>query len=109
MHFVARNSGPGSSIIFNYILKSVVDGTCQVEEAREIRRACSRGGVADFKSNQGDRLLFGLEEGTIEIFLSERGFVVTWKSFPEKVSVFILDFSMKLSTDFNLIFSGQML
>jgi methyltransferase, putative, TIGR00027 family len=74
LHFVAWNSGTGSSIIFNYILKSVVDGTCQVEEAREIRRAFSRGGIADFRSNRGDRLLFGIEEGTIETFLSERGF-----------------------------------
>ena len=74
LHFVAKNSGPGSSIIFNYILKSVVDGTCQVEKAGEIRRAFSRGGLADFRSNRGDRLLFGIEEGTIETFLSERGF-----------------------------------
>lgn len=74
LHFVVKNSGPGSSIIFNYILKSVVDGTCQVEKAGEIRRAFSRGGLADFRSNRGDRLLFGIEEGTIETFLSERGF-----------------------------------
>jgi len=74
LHFVANNSGQGSSIIFNYILKSVVDGTCQLEESREIRRAFSRGGIADFRSNRGDRLLFGIEEGTIETFLSERGF-----------------------------------
>jgi len=74
LHFVATNSGPGSSIIFNYILKSVVDGTCQVEGAREIRKAFSRGGIADFSSTQGDRLRFGIEEGTIEAYLSERGF-----------------------------------
>jgi methyltransferase (TIGR00027 family) len=74
LHFVARNSGAGSSIIFNYILKSVVDGTCQLEGAREIRRAFSRGGIADFSSNRGDRLMFGIEEGTIERYLSERGF-----------------------------------
>jgi methyltransferase (TIGR00027 family) len=49
LHFVARFSEPGSSIIFNYILKSVVDGTCPLEEAREIRRAFSRGGIADFR------------------------------------------------------------
>jgi methyltransferase (TIGR00027 family) len=74
LHFVARNSGPGSSIIFSYILKSVVDGTCQLEGAREIRKAFSRGGIADFRSDRGDRLIFGIEEGTIEAFLSERGF-----------------------------------
>lgn len=74
LHFVARNSGPGSSIIFSYILKSVVDGTCELEGAREIRKAFSRGGIADFSSDRGDRLMFGIEEGTIETFLSERGF-----------------------------------
>jgi methyltransferase (TIGR00027 family) len=74
LHFVAKNSGPGSSILFSYIIKSVVDGTCELEGAREIRRAFSRGGIADFSSNQGDRLMFGIEEGTIEAFLSERGF-----------------------------------
>jgi len=74
LRFVARNSGPGSSIIFSYILKSVVDGTCQLEGAREIRKAFSRGGIADLSSDKGDRLMFGIEEGTIEAFLSERGF-----------------------------------
>jgi len=74
LHFVAKNSGPGSSIIFSYILKSLVDGTCQVEGAREIRKAFSRGHITDFSSHRGDRLMFGIKEGTIEAFLSERGF-----------------------------------
>ncbi|UCE33182.1 MAG: class I SAM-dependent methyltransferase [Deltaproteobacteria bacterium] len=74
LRFVATNSGPGSSIIFSYILKSVVDGTCQLEGAREIREAFSRGSIADFSSRRGDRLLFGIEEGSVEAFLSERGF-----------------------------------
>lgn len=74
LHFVAGNSGSGSSIIFNYILKSVVDGTCKHEGAREIRKAFSRGGIADFRSNRGEALMFGIEEGTIETFLSKRGF-----------------------------------
>ncbi len=72
--FVVKNSGPGSSIIFNYILKSVVDGTCRVAGAKEIRKAFSRGGVLDFRSRKGDRLMFGIEEGGIRAFLSERGF-----------------------------------
>jgi O-methyltransferase involved in polyketide biosynthesis len=45
-----------------------------LEKAQEIRKAFSRGGIADFRSNRGDRLQFGIEEGTIEEFLSERGF-----------------------------------
>jgi O-methyltransferase involved in polyketide biosynthesis len=51
-----------------------VDGTCRTEGAREIRKAFSRGGITDFRSTRGDRLGFGLEEGAIEAFLSERGF-----------------------------------
>jgi len=74
LHFAAGNSGPGSSIIFNYILKSMVDGTCQLEGAKEIRKAFSRGGILDFSSKGGDLLRFGIEEGAIETFLSKRGF-----------------------------------
>jgi methyltransferase (TIGR00027 family) len=74
LDFIANNSGPGSSIVFNYMLKSVVDGTCQIEAAKKIRKSFSRGGLTDFRSNRGDSLMFGIEEGTIETFLSERGF-----------------------------------
>jgi methyltransferase (TIGR00027 family) len=63
LYFVANNSKSGSSIIFNYIIKSVVDGTCQLEKAAEIRKAFELEG-----------LLFGIEEGTIESFMSERGY-----------------------------------
>lgn len=74
LNFVAVNAAPGSSIIYNYILKSVVDGTCQHEKAREIRKAFSRGGIFDFSSTRGYRLMFGIEKGTIVAFLSKRGF-----------------------------------
>ncbi len=63
LYFVARNSSPGSSIIFSYILKSVVDGTCQLEGAAAIREAFNI-----------ESLIFGIEEGTIESFMSERGY-----------------------------------
>jgi methyltransferase (TIGR00027 family) len=74
LSFVARNSGAGSSIIFNYVLKSLVEGTCELEGAKEIRKAFSRGGILDFGSEGGDALRFGLDEGAIHPFLSERGF-----------------------------------
>ena len=51
-----------------------MDGTCQLEKAQEIRKAFSRGGILDFRSERGDRLQFGIEEGAIEGLLSERGF-----------------------------------
>ena len=63
--FVAKNSGEGSSIIFNYIFQSVVDGTSKLEEAKKWRRQLER---------YGEPPTFGIEEGTTEEFLSKRGF-----------------------------------
>jgi methyltransferase (TIGR00027 family) len=74
LHYVAKNSIPGSSIIFSYILKSVVDGTCQLENAALIRKVFNTGGIFDFNHKRGEALLFGIEEGKIESFMSERGF-----------------------------------
>jgi len=63
--FVAKNSGKGSSIIFNYILQSVVDGTCRTEDAEKMRQAYAQ---------RGEPLIFGIPEGAIDGFLCERGF-----------------------------------
>ena len=74
LHYVARNSIPDSSIIFSYILKSVVDGTCLLENAALIRKSFNTGGIFDFSHMRGEALLFGIEEGKTESFMSERGF-----------------------------------
>lgn len=63
LSFIKDNSGKGSSIIFDYYLESVIDGTCEV--GRNIR---------DFSKQVGEPLLFGIKEGTVETFLAERGF-----------------------------------
>ena len=63
--FVANHSGPGSSIIFDYVYPSVVDGTCPRREAKLWRRTMIP---------RGEALLFGIEHGTIEEFLALRGF-----------------------------------
>jgi len=65
LSFVAKNSGKGSSIIFNYIFQSVVDGTNKREEAKKIKISYEK---------RGEPLSFGIEEGTIDEFLSTRGF-----------------------------------
>ncbi|HSW12329.1 MAG TPA: hypothetical protein VLI06_05770 [Solimonas sp.] len=65
--FVASCSGPGSSIIFDYTHPSVIDGACPRREATMWRNSVKR---------MGDGLLFGIEEGTIDAFLSQRGFAV---------------------------------
>jgi methyltransferase (TIGR00027 family) len=63
--FVVRNSGEGSSIIFNYVYQSVVDGTCQLGVARKHQA---------YLTSLGEPFIFGIEEGKIEEFLSTRGF-----------------------------------
>jgi methyltransferase (TIGR00027 family) len=68
--FVAKNSGEGSSIIFDYVFQSVLDGTCGVAEVNRARKAYERIGTP--LTSEHPR--FGVEEGTIEGFLSERGF-----------------------------------
>jgi methyltransferase (TIGR00027 family) len=65
LSFIARCSGEGSAIVFDYIPGSVVDGTCELEAGRNWRK-----GVAD----AGEPLLFGIEDNALETFLSMRGF-----------------------------------
>lgn len=64
--FVANNSGEGSSIVFDYLYKSVVDGTCELKGAKEARQQVAR---------RGEGWKFGIDEGTIHKFLDQRGFL----------------------------------
>jgi len=63
--FVVNNSGEGSSIIFDYIYQSVVDGTCELEGARSGR---------EYVARVGEPYTFGIGEGAIDEFLSKRGY-----------------------------------
>jgi methyltransferase (TIGR00027 family) len=63
--FVANYSAPGSSLIFDYTLPSVIDGTCPRREARFWRKTVIP---------RGEPLLFGIEPERIESFLDQRGF-----------------------------------
>jgi methyltransferase (TIGR00027 family) len=63
--FAANNSGGGSSIIFDYIFKSVIDGTNESEIAKTWRKTLDR---------LGEPFLFGIEEGMAEAFLIPKGF-----------------------------------
>lgn len=67
--FVVNNSGQGSSIIFDYMFKSAVDGTCKLEEAITFQRRARRQ-----YSQRGEPILFGIEKGAVEDFLCQRGF-----------------------------------
>ncbi len=63
--FVANRSRPGSRIIFDYVYASVIDGRVKRGEAASMARS---------SRFTGEGLVFGIEEGTIEEFLSQRGF-----------------------------------
>jgi len=65
LSFVAGTSDRGSSIIFNYLHRSVVDGTCRLRWAKKLRSKCQR---------MGEPLTFGIEAESIEEFLAVRGF-----------------------------------
>jgi methyltransferase (TIGR00027 family) len=63
--FIRVNSGKGSSILFDYLPESVIDGSCELEVGRNIHNHLVQ---------VGEPLKFGIKEGTIETFLTERGF-----------------------------------
>ena len=63
--FVACHSAPGSSIIFDYMYTSLLDGTVKHGEVSKMRRD-------RWLSNEV--LAFGIPAGTITAFLEQRGF-----------------------------------
>ena len=74
LDFIRKNSG--NTVAFNYIYKSVVDGTCEYYGAKEVVKAAS-------KSNEPYQ--FGIEEGKIGKFLNDRGFEVVSHHTAEKL------------------------
>jgi methyltransferase (TIGR00027 family) len=62
---IARNSGKGSSVLFDYLPESVVSGTNPREVARNMR---------DRALEYGEPFRFGIREGSIREFLEEQGF-----------------------------------
>lgn len=65
LSFITKTSGKGSSVIFDYYLESVVDGTCELEVGKNIH---------NFLVQVGEPLQFGIKEGMAESFLTARGF-----------------------------------
>ena len=63
--FVTATAAAGSAIVFDYILRSVVDGTCEL-----------RGAANEFAkmSRTSEPLTFGIDEGQAPAFLASRGF-----------------------------------
>lgn len=65
LDFIKNNSGRSSTVAFDYIYKSVVEGNFDHYGAKETYEAVSE---------EGEPFQFGVEEGKIETFLSQRGF-----------------------------------
>lgn len=63
--FIVNNSGKGSAVIFDYVPQSVVDGTSDLEVGKNLH---------NHAKEYREPLQFGIEEGTLETFLKERGF-----------------------------------
>jgi methyltransferase (TIGR00027 family) len=75
LSFIVKNSSSGSAIIFDYVYESSIDranGICGIRCT-----ACDQNEIKNAKKDmaeQGEPYKFGVKDGTIEIFLSERGF-----------------------------------
>ena len=63
--FVVQQSALGSAIVFDYIYRSVLEEVQKHGEVSNMRR---------YRFITGEGLIFGIEEGTVESFLKERGF-----------------------------------
>lgn len=65
LRFIRSGSSRGSVVLFDYILRSVVDGTCSLRGARNEFEKMGR---------TSEPLVFGLAEGESQAYLSARGF-----------------------------------
>ncbi|HEX7975724.1 MAG TPA: class I SAM-dependent methyltransferase [Anaerolineales bacterium] len=63
--FVEGCSGPGSAIVFDYVYRSLLEGSRTQSEISNMRR---------YRFMTGEGLTFGIEEGGVEAFLKEHGF-----------------------------------
>ena len=65
LSFIVHRSGPGSSLVFDCLPASMIDGTIRLKEGKAMRKHVIR---------QKEPFLFGVEENRISSFLEERGF-----------------------------------
>ncbi len=67
LKFVAENSGPGSSIVFDYLLSRALQRGTENKDSRL---------VTNRVASWGEPFVFGIDEGAAEAYLRERGFEV---------------------------------
>lgn len=68
LKFIASNALAGSTLYFDYLFQSVLDGRSTLPEAVLVRKTKSFGGRGT------EKYTFGIEESEIEGFLNQRGF-----------------------------------
>ncbi len=71
--FVAKNSGEGSSIIFDYVFKSFLDEPSRWEGVGRIDKVRKAYELID-EPITDERFIFGIPDGAITEFLTRRGF-----------------------------------
>jgi methyltransferase (TIGR00027 family) len=77
LSFIADHSAPGSSVIFDYVLKPVIEGTTEYYKCRE---------VAALAASKGEPWIFGIGEGEAENFVNQRGLVVLSDLRPDELT-----------------------
>ena len=65
LRFIAGSSAPGSALIFDYVIRSVIDGSCDLNGARS---------EYEKMKTTSEPFVFGIDEGQVESFLMTRGF-----------------------------------
>ncbi len=65
LDIVVNHAPPGSAIVFDYVYQAVLDG---------IQKQCEISNIRRYRFMTGEGLTFGIPEGTVEVFLQQRGF-----------------------------------
>jgi len=68
LRFIAQHSAPGSSVVFDYMHRSVIDGDFSKYPEAQV--------LFQIMAAQGEPLIFGIPEGKAEDFVNQRGLEV---------------------------------
>jgi len=75
--FVVENSGPGSTILFDYVYESFLDGKCRLRGARRLTLAYKVLWRLIFRR---EPFIFGIDPQNVEDFLCARGFRLAYRT-----------------------------
>ena len=81
LQFVAKHSAPGSSVVFDYVVRSVIEGTLDDFMCKRAVAALAR---------RGEPWIYGIKRGEAERFVSERGLLLLSDLGPDELEVLYL-------------------